>query len=584
MRERITFLYNYMSDFELEGRELAYPFRHLPSKLDYPDYYNIIKRPIDMNRIFHKVTQVGKSIEYGNLDEMCADFAQMFENACTYNEPTSTLYKDALNMQRALYLKRDEMYRNDGGIGDAELPSSYIANCLQEIIHELFRACMLYQDTEGRFYADSFLQLYTMIDIGDNEEAYDGDLITLEYMRKRVETGSYKRLDVFQTEMFLFFDQIRRWSFIEGDYKLKKDRTDLSENEHKRLHRYSQLYRDAYEMQKFFIQKRDELCKNGDVLQSGALNYKQNALDSMMSMTIGGQTFDEAEALLVEARYKVLEAKLDASIGNECDECNLCVGQFYYVPKKMLSEYIQDVAWKSCQETDNDESSVVCVLAQNKKRTRFIVQLYLSRDDIDASVKCVRRFINKELFKSDLYALVANVSKTKYKPCFVVSIKDYLLNEYSLENEENDVSVDKDLFICESMYSTKSKYFRKLSHAKKWQPLKFLGKTTNTSLTTNSDNLAEPLLEDGTEETNVNNANTSASSILIVKKRNDGTTDLTSACYKLTVRSFIDESSVKMLKERVDKRLDEWTANGGWPAFFKQSYCDTVQYDTPPAR
>ena len=172
-------------------------------------------------------------------------------------------------------------------------------------------------------------------------------------MRKRVETGAYKRLDVFQTEMFLFFDQIRRWSYIEGDYKLKKDQTDLRENEHKRIHRYSQLYRDAYEMQKFFIQKRDELCKNGDLLQSGALNYKQNALDSLMSMTIGGQTFDEAEALLVETRYRPLEVKLDNDVDGESDvdtlaqqqSTNLCVGQFYYVPKKLLAEFIQDPAW-----------------------------------------------------------------------------------------------------------------------------------------------------------------------------------------------------------------------------------------------
>ncbi len=174
-------------------------------------------------------------------------------------------------------------------------------------------------------------------------------------MRKRVETGVYKRLDVFQAEMFLFFEQIRKWSYIEGDYKLKKDRTDLTENEHKRIHRYSQLYRDTYEMQKYFIHKRDELCKNGDVLQSGALNYKQNALDSLMSMTIGGQTFDEAEALLVEKRFRPLENRLDeeaaaaAASEDERDigvgdgvDTNLGVGNFYYIPKKQLNVHEQN--------------------------------------------------------------------------------------------------------------------------------------------------------------------------------------------------------------------------------------------------
>ena len=58
LRERLMFLYNYMSDFQLDHRELAFPFRHLPSKLDYPDYYNIIKKPVDMNKILHKINQV----------------------------------------------------------------------------------------------------------------------------------------------------------------------------------------------------------------------------------------------------------------------------------------------------------------------------------------------------------------------------------------------------------------------------------------------------------------------------------------------------------------------------------------------
>jgi len=71
-------------------------------------------------------------------------------------------------MQRALFLKRDEMYRHEqqqhANSDNTELPTSYVTQCVQEIIHELFRACMLYQDGEGRFYADSFLQLYVMID------------------------------------------------------------------------------------------------------------------------------------------------------------------------------------------------------------------------------------------------------------------------------------------------------------------------------------------------------------------------------------------------------------------------------------
>ena len=160
---------------------------------------------------------MGKCTDYTSVDEMCADFAQMFENACTYNEPSSTLYKDALSMQRALFLKRDEMSR---GSEENAPPPRWVANCVQEIVEQLFASCMQYEDGEGRVYADTLLQLYAMLESDWTSDDRRGDkldfVVTLEYMRARVTTGVYKRLDVFQNEMFLFFNQIRHWSYIEG--------------------------------------------------------------------------------------------------------------------------------------------------------------------------------------------------------------------------------------------------------------------------------------------------------------------------------------------------------------------------------
>ena len=93
LKDKLLYLYAHVNDFKLEDRELAPPFRLLPSKLEYPDYYNVIKRPIDMNKIWNKINQHQHTQSYVSVDEMCADFAQMFENACVYNEPSSTLYK-----------------------------------------------------------------------------------------------------------------------------------------------------------------------------------------------------------------------------------------------------------------------------------------------------------------------------------------------------------------------------------------------------------------------------------------------------------------------------------------------------------
>ena len=57
----------------------------LPSKVEYPDYYEIIQRPIDLKRI--------ESRQYSSINDLANDLQLMFDNACLYNEPGSTIYR-----------------------------------------------------------------------------------------------------------------------------------------------------------------------------------------------------------------------------------------------------------------------------------------------------------------------------------------------------------------------------------------------------------------------------------------------------------------------------------------------------------
>ena len=56
---------------------------------EYPDYYEVIKRPIDMQRIQQKLL----AGQFESVEDMVADFVLMFDNACKYNEPDSLIYK-----------------------------------------------------------------------------------------------------------------------------------------------------------------------------------------------------------------------------------------------------------------------------------------------------------------------------------------------------------------------------------------------------------------------------------------------------------------------------------------------------------
>ena len=67
------------------GRILSTVFVDLPSKVDYPDYYREISQPIDLKRI--------ESTSYETLDGLTADLQLLFDNACLYNQPGSTIYR-----------------------------------------------------------------------------------------------------------------------------------------------------------------------------------------------------------------------------------------------------------------------------------------------------------------------------------------------------------------------------------------------------------------------------------------------------------------------------------------------------------
>lgn len=137
------------------------------------------------------------------MDDMCADFAQMFENACTYNEPGSMIYKDALNMQRALFTRRDEVlaselaaaaavtgHANDDFSQHESLPVEFVAGQVQEIIESLFDACMGYQDAEGRSLVDSFVEIAYLDELPG--ASGDSSVITFEIIRQRIKDRVYK--------------------------------------------------------------------------------------------------------------------------------------------------------------------------------------------------------------------------------------------------------------------------------------------------------------------------------------------------------------------------------------------------------
>ncbi|KAH9409281.1 Transcription activator BRG1 [Tyrophagus putrescentiae] len=74
-----------------DGRLLAEAFFELPSRKELPDYYEVIRRPVDIKKIKARIT----ASKYRSMDDLTEDFMHMCENAQTYNVEGSQIFLDS---------------------------------------------------------------------------------------------------------------------------------------------------------------------------------------------------------------------------------------------------------------------------------------------------------------------------------------------------------------------------------------------------------------------------------------------------------------------------------------------------------
>merc|ERR1719348_105319 len=241
--QKIKTLYETLKDYrDAKGRQLSLIFLKLPSKHEYPDYYDIIKRPIDLEKISSKI----RNNMYETMEDAVADFTLVFDNAAKYNEPDSQIYKDAQTLARLAHQTVRHLTDDIDGIPDCK---AAVADILVSIYTGMFTA----QDSDGRALADSLSEVAEHDDVGGKKVR----ALSLEILKRRVDRGLYKRLDLLQRDVFHVLERARRLS-----------RTD------------SQAWEDSVELSRHFIRARDRLTETGARLRSRALDYTMEMLEA----------------------------------------------------------------------------------------------------------------------------------------------------------------------------------------------------------------------------------------------------------------------------------------------------------------
>ncbi|KAF0306244.1 Protein polybromo-1 [Amphibalanus amphitrite] len=362
--EKMWTLFNTIRDHkDATGRQLSLIFVKLPSKLEYPDYFEVIKNPIHLERISQKL----KTGTYNTLDEMMADLVLMFDNACKYNEPDSQVYKDALNLHRLALQTKLQLTEDVEEVPDVKTQ-------IQELLTSLFIATYNHQDADGRCFSDSLAELPEHDEV-EGQSRVRG--ISMEIIKRRLDRGLYTRLDVFQEDVFAVLDRARRLS--------KHD---------------SQTFEDACEMQMFFISYRDELCRSGTLLSSPALSFSQDNLKELIA-----QLKPEVKNEEDESQDAKPAPQGDAMSFNQIQ---YCTGEFVYVePKdKGVEKHIVNIER----------------LWTNNEGQQMMYGCWFFRPEETFHLH-TRKFLEKEVFKSDQH-IGCPLSQIVGK-CAVMSVKDY---------------------------------------------------------------------------------------------------------------------------------------------------------------
>lgn len=105
LKKKLMAIHQKLLDFRFDGRQPSDPFLEKPSKKLYPDYYQIIPHPIDMNTILKNI----ETDRYGTVDDAVGDYRLMFNNCRKYNEENSMIYDDANMLEKLLNDKLKEL-------------------------------------------------------------------------------------------------------------------------------------------------------------------------------------------------------------------------------------------------------------------------------------------------------------------------------------------------------------------------------------------------------------------------------------------------------------------------------------------
>ncbi|XP_063770019.1 probable global transcription activator SNF2L2 isoform X5 [Pseudophryne corroboree] len=97
------------------GRQLSEVFIQLPSRKELPEYYELIRKPVDFKKIKERI----RNHKYRSISDLEKDVMLLCHNAQTFNLEGSQIYEDSIVLQSVFKSARQKIAKEDESEDDS---------------------------------------------------------------------------------------------------------------------------------------------------------------------------------------------------------------------------------------------------------------------------------------------------------------------------------------------------------------------------------------------------------------------------------------------------------------------------------